>query len=164
MCRPKSACFCRKVHFSAGRCIFLQERHASAGKPSFLQFTPGLRIMSGSLFLDEVWQRKMLRMFSNFLRILHALFPGKGRQQKFHANPCISLVKVQRGRREVERQKTSQQCPTRHDNVRQFSDTPRQFHWRWGMTPVFLEQFGRTAPRAQAIFNRIINHRLCRVP
>ena len=29
-----------------------------------------------------------------------------------------------------------------------------------GMTPVVLEQFGRTAPGAQAIFNRIINHRL----
>ena len=29
-----------------------------------------------------------------------------------------------------------------------------------GMTPVVLEQFGRTAPRAQAIFNRIISHRL----
>ena len=27
-----------------------------------------------------------------------------------------------------------------------------------GMTPVVLEQYGRTAPRAQAIFNRIINH------
>ena len=26
-----------------------------------------------------------------------------------------------------------------------------------GMTPVVLEQFGRTAPGAQAIFNRIIN-------
>ena len=29
-----------------------------------------------------------------------------------------------------------------------------------GMTPVVLEQFGRTTPGAQAIFNRIINHRL----
>ena len=29
-----------------------------------------------------------------------------------------------------------------------------------GMIPVVLEQFGRTAPGAQAIFNRIINHRL----
>ena len=29
-----------------------------------------------------------------------------------------------------------------------------------GMTPVVLEQLGRTAPGAQAIFNRIINHRL----
>ena len=29
-----------------------------------------------------------------------------------------------------------------------------------GMTPVVLKQFGRTAPGAQAIFNRIINHRL----
>ena len=29
-----------------------------------------------------------------------------------------------------------------------------------GVTPVVLEQFGRTAPEAQAIFNRIINHRL----
>ena len=29
-----------------------------------------------------------------------------------------------------------------------------------GMTPVVPEQFGRTAPGAQAIFNRIINHRL----
>ena len=29
-----------------------------------------------------------------------------------------------------------------------------------GMTPVVLEQFGRTAPGAQAIFNRLINHRL----
>ena len=29
-----------------------------------------------------------------------------------------------------------------------------------GMTPVVLEQFGRTAPGAQAIFNRIIYHRL----
>ena len=29
-----------------------------------------------------------------------------------------------------------------------------------GMTPVVLEQFGRTAPGAQAIFNRIIHHRL----
>ena len=29
-----------------------------------------------------------------------------------------------------------------------------------GMTPVVLEQFGGTAPGAQAIFNRIINHRL----
>ena len=29
-----------------------------------------------------------------------------------------------------------------------------------GMTPVVLEQYGRTAPGAQAIFNRIINHRL----
>ena len=28
-----------------------------------------------------------------------------------------------------------------------------------GMTPVVLEQFGRTAPGAQAIFNRIIYHR-----
>ena len=28
-----------------------------------------------------------------------------------------------------------------------------------GMTLVVLEQFGRTAPGAQAIFNRIINHR-----
>ena len=29
-----------------------------------------------------------------------------------------------------------------------------------GMTRVVMEQFGRTAPGAQAIFNRIINHRL----
>ena len=29
-----------------------------------------------------------------------------------------------------------------------------------GTTPVVLEQYGRTAPRAQAIFNCIINHRL----
>ena len=29
-----------------------------------------------------------------------------------------------------------------------------------GMTPVVLEQYGRTAPGAQTIFNRIINHRL----
>ena len=29
-----------------------------------------------------------------------------------------------------------------------------------GMTPVVLEQYGRTAPGAQAIFNRIIPHRL----
>ena len=29
-----------------------------------------------------------------------------------------------------------------------------------GMTPVVLEQFGRTAPGAEAVFNRIINHRL----
>ena len=29
-----------------------------------------------------------------------------------------------------------------------------------GMTPVVLEQFGRTAPGAQATFKRIINHRL----
>ena len=29
-----------------------------------------------------------------------------------------------------------------------------------GMTPVVLEQYGRTAPGAQAIFNRIIYHRL----
>ena len=29
-----------------------------------------------------------------------------------------------------------------------------------GMTPVVLEQYGRTAPGAQAIFNCIINHRL----
>ena len=29
-----------------------------------------------------------------------------------------------------------------------------------GMILVVLEQFGRTAPGAQAIFNRIINHRL----
>ena len=29
-----------------------------------------------------------------------------------------------------------------------------------GMTPVVLEQFGRTAPGAQASFNRIINHHL----
>ena len=29
-----------------------------------------------------------------------------------------------------------------------------------GMTSVVLEQFGRTAPGAQAIFNRIIHHRL----
>ena len=29
-----------------------------------------------------------------------------------------------------------------------------------GMTPVVLEQFGRKTPGAQAIFNRIINHRL----
>ena len=27
-----------------------------------------------------------------------------------------------------------------------------------GMTPVVLEHFGRTAPGAQAVFNRIINH------
>ena len=28
------------------------------------------------------------------------------------------------------------------------------------MTPIVLEQYGRTAPGAQAIFNKIIHHRL----
>ena len=44
----ESAFVCRKMHFSAGKCIFRPEiaffcrkMHFSAGKPIFLQFTPG---------------------------------------------------------------------------------------------------------------------------
>ena len=38
----------RKVHFSVGKCIFLQEMLLSA------VYSGGLRVVSGSLFLDEV--------------------------------------------------------------------------------------------------------------
>ena len=66
LCPPKTALFWRKVHFSAGKCIFLQESaffgrklHFSVGKSIFCWktylsavYSGGLRIMNGSLFLD----------------------------------------------------------------------------------------------------------------
>ena len=72
MCPPKTAFFCRKVHFSAGKCISLPETaffcrkiHVSVGKPIFLQenfsfsavYSGGLGIMNGSLFQDDSWKK-----------------------------------------------------------------------------------------------------------
>ena len=42
------ACICRKMHVSEGKCIFNRRTHFSGG------CSGGLRIMGGSLSLDEV--------------------------------------------------------------------------------------------------------------
>ena len=101
MCPPKTAFFCRKEHFSAGKGIFCRKAHLSVGKGLFfcrkVNFSSGvplvcgsllraLRLMNGSLFLDEwlsfffsaqSWGDKALNMESP-LEICWKNFPGLG--------------------------------------------------------------------------------------
>ena len=92
----------------------------------------------------------------------------------------LKSAKTKRGRREGDgRKKTSRQFAKIHtvnldlnvakELLREEMTKCRAYGQREGynlqavdrgMTPVVLEQSGRTAPGAQAIFNRIINHRL----
>ena len=65
LCPPKTAFFCRKVHLSAGKYIFLQES-ASFCRKTHAVYSGGLRIMSGSLFLDDMGLPVQIRASSTF--------------------------------------------------------------------------------------------------
>ena len=81
----------------------------------------------------------------------------------------LKSAKTRRGRREGDGKKNHEDLGVAKELLREELTKCRAYGQRdgfnlqaldRGMTPVVLEQFGRTTSEAQAIFNRIINHRL----
>ena len=76
--RPAVPCGPGKPHLSAGK---RRKRHSSVGKIMFLQeapfsavFSGGLRIMNGSLFLDELPMKWIIRQRMRLRRALRTRF------------------------------------------------------------------------------------------